>query len=621
MGDIYLFRQHLAQPVKPDDVHQNRPQTGAAVMDHGADNIFFKVVALRAGNLRTVKSNRKPLESSDVAVTVHRGDITSPSDALVNSLPSHCSDASASAVHILPMMGLEASKLEKVLQWERTHECKYMLPHFTTNEAVQLLAEFFALEALEGKTGRLQATPETEPLLQEMHLEGWVSQGRQGWQLSRAAIAQLQVVNVVAAPKSILDLALIDGQPPTAYSLLVKLERAGWSWCRKTRTKALTPYVVGAPKQFFTPGNVISVEYLMCLDQAPEILGPGVELHHCMKAVYYEKMLNGDVAGALQLLDADNRKRERKALEDSHQELHDGGMLMLADEGMVWNEVAPAVAVCDVFESTVKSNADNEASHVREDSPDIGTWLAENEGDDSVDEALDAEVEAVGGPSSASHAVPEAASSSKDPPTKEEKISRLVQPETLEAWGAGPQKFRITWRKPTSDCKNGSWQGICPYHAKGPKTKCTKALTVANSSEEARTACLHMIQHWLVSAGPFDRAWKHQQFNPRSEETPPYETLLERSKAMVIAAGVLPDSELDKVPEPVAKKAKTKAKAKKEAKVKQKSKAKKEKDGSTDTDDISITPDASDIDMGCSDSHASLGLDPSSSSSSSSSSS
>lgn len=613
MGDIYLFRQHLTQPVKQDDVRQNRPQTGAAVMDHGADNIFFKVVAIRAGNLKTVKSNRKPLESSDVAVTIHRGDITSPSDALVDSLPSHCSDASASAVHILPMMGLEVSKLEKVLQWERTHKCKYMLPHFCTNEAVQLVAEFFALEALEGKTGRLQATRESEQLLQEMQFEGWVSEGHQGWQLSRAGISQLQVVHVVAVPKSIMDLALTDGQSPTTYSLLVKLERAGWSWSKKPKgPNALPPYVVGAPKQFFTPGNVISVEYLMCLDQAPEILGPGVELHHCMKPAYYEKILGGDVAGALQILDNDNRKRERKSLEDAHEEPRGEGVLMLADEGMVWQAVAPAVAVCDVFENTAKADAHNAASHVREDTPDIGMWLPENAGDDIVDEAIDSVVEEVGGPSSSSHAVPAPASSSSARPTPVEKISRSVQPQTLEAWGAGPQKFRITWRKPTSDCKNGSWQGICPYHAKGPKTKCTKALTVSNSTEEAKTACLRMIQHWLVSAGPFDRAWKHQQFNPRSEETPPYETLLEKSKSLVIATGVLPDSELDKVPESAAPAAKGKAKGK--AKAKQKSKAKKKKDG---TSDISITPDASGAD---SDSHASLGLDSSSSSSSSSSS-
>lgn len=125
-------------------------------------------------------------------------------------------------------------------------------------------------------------------------------------------------------------------------------------------------------------------------------------------------------------------------------------------------------------------------------------------------------------------------------------VERRLQPETLTAWGAGPQTFRITWRRPSRDCKHGAWQGTCPYHKKTLKTKCTKALNLKSNDAEENTRCLRMVQHWLLRGPSFARAWEHAYFNPRVEETPPYETLLALSESMAVPSDVLEDEALDK---------------------------------------------------------------------------
>ena len=585
----------------------NEDSRAPAIMDVDDGNVlFFKVVALHPGNLKIVKSNRKRLENEDIAVTLHKGEFLSPNQGVVDSLPSHCSDATASAVHVLAMMGLETSKLEQIQKWSRMHQCHYALPHFSTPQVGRLIADCFTREALEGKSGAIQSTPETEQLLQELLFEGWVIQVGAGWKLSRAGVRQLHLAHAVKDPQPITDLVLLDQQHPTAYSLLVKLENDGWEWRKKpTRAQLMPPYVIGGPKVFFSSGNVAHLEYLMCLWDAPRVLGPGVELHHCKKPVYYAKILAGDMAGALQVLDVEHRQ-EHQALKDDDAEAQ-SVRPMLAYDGFLWQEVAPAqnssdavplaIDVQDVqmHNSDLPAQALDSKKDTRgatEDFVDVGMWDFDDGITEEVQVALPsassrdlnphpqsdlvADVAAMA-PSSSSWEVKPAPTTS-DPGHSEERIARVVQPETLEAWGDGPQKFRITWRRPTSDCKNGSWQGICPYHAKGPKTKCTKALTVQNNTEEAKTACLRMIQHWLVSANSFDRAWKHSEFNPRFVETPPLETLIEKSKVMSLApSGVPTDAELDKE---ASAKAKAKAKGKAKGKAKAKAKCKAKEDGS-----------------------------------------
>lgn len=601
-------------------------------MDDGSA-LFFKVVALHPGNLKVVKSNRKRLENEDIAVTLHKGELLSPNQGTVDSLPSHCSDATASAVHVLAMMGLETSKLEQIQRWSRMHQCHYALPHFSTPQVGQLIADCFAVEALEGKSGAIQATAETEQLLQELLFEGWVTQVAAGWKLSRAGVRQLHLAHAVKDPQPITDLVLMDQQHPTVYSLLVKLENDGWEWRKKpTRAQLMLPYVVGGPKLFFSPSNVVRLEYLMCLWDSPRVLGPGVELHHCKKPLYYERILAGDMEGALEVLNAEHRQ-ERRALKDDDDEAQ-SVRPMLADDGFLWQEVAPAQHSSDAVPLAIEMqdaethNSDlpvqalgskKDARGGMEDSVDVGIWEFEDDVAEGVDVTLPsassrdlnphpepdlladvANVATVA--SSSSSREPQPAPTTSDPGHSEARIARVVQPETLEAWGDGVQKFRITWRKPNSDCKNGSWQGICPYHAKGPKTKCTKALTVQSNTEEARTACLRMIQHWLVSATSFDRAWKHSEFNPRFVETPPFETLIEKSKVMPLApSGAPTDAELDK--EATAK-AKSKAKAKGKPKGKAKSRAKEDS-----SDNVSVLRSGS----------ASDNADPTSSASSSSS--
>lgn len=537
---VAWLRQCLALPQKPSG-----PSTGnegkrnpvLASLDPD-ENVFFKVVALKAGNLRTVKSNRKRLDSGDIAVTIHEGETCLDSgEVVVNSLPSIHTDSGQSAVHILSMLGFGVSKLTKICKWKRAHNCQYMLPHFSSPQAIQVVARFFAEGALEGKEGvlKVQGDSYALPILNDMEFEGWVHQFDGGWQLSKPGIKQLQVAHSVRQPQSIQDLAITDDRP-TSLSLLVKLQNKGWVWeklpSKKSKRKA-EPYALGGPKLFYSSTNTVRLEYLMCLDQAEDVLSEGHLLHHGKKPAYYQKILDKDFDGALQFL---GDLEEREQIEDGVvEEEEDGtqGRIMIADQGMSWEQISGVGQEEHVLEDVAIAGFAGEERFALDDVPEVGIWAeASEDGGEEFDIELD-EPPAVA--SSCSHAGPSApgsgpTASESTVPESSAGISRAVQPETLVDWGTGPQKFRITWRRPGKDVKFGAWQGT---------------LNVQDATDASRTHCLRMIQHWLVSATLFDKAWKHSNFNPRAEETPPYETLLERSEGMEVPETVKADDDDD----------------------------------------------------------------------------
>lgn len=202
--------------------------------------------------------------------------------------------------------------------------------------------------------------------------------------------------------------------------------------------------------------------------------------------------------------------------------------------------------------------------------PDPGDWASGSGGDSSEDRpnADDSNhdasmngpngdaapvraVEAAPSEPAEQEAAPNPSSSSRGP--DHEPIAREVQPETLVAWGAGEQTFRITWRKPSHACKFGAWQGTCPYRKKSATAKCTKGVNVSDDSAESRERCLRMVQHWPLCANKFNRASAHGAFNLRFDETPPAEVLLSRSESMQRAGSVKTDVELAEEPKTTPK--------------------------------------------------------------------
>lgn len=535
---------------------------------------FFKVVSVKASNLKTVKAPRRRLARSDVVITVHDSEQTLRNQICINSQPL-ASSLSGDPVHVLGTLGLGLEKASQIRKWTRCSKCRYTLPHFNSHVAAAILDQLFDYKAMEG-TGAVYMTtdPTDQRVLQDMAHEGWVVYMNSGWQLSRSGAQQLQVAQFVDRAMPICDAGRgLSLQDMTEWQLLQQMGQTGWTWKRfVTKAKPL-PYRLGSPRVWYTSTIHVSREYLLCLLSSDTLLSADnaeasqCELHHGMKVVYYQKMLGGDFEGAAQIL---NSLRPQQ-LEDRSVA---GERPMLADEGILWERPAqPMLSLPPPSDGrpvvTRRRKRKSPPSEVPTDDSEsdgaesCGEWVSDAESAAQVDHAQDQEAASaesvdqdlgnsaglrVGGP--ASSAAPAGSNESVDVGG----AGRVIQPETLLDWGAGAQRFRITWRKPSAACSYGAWQGTCPYHLKKEKVRCTKALNVTDASDAARDACLQKVQHWLVSALSFDRASKHAAFNPRLEESPPSAVLLERSRGMNPPVGpVVSDEVLESHAEASAK--------------------------------------------------------------------
>lgn len=444
---------------------------------------------------------------------------------------------------------LDQKEMSQIYQWNSKHECVYMLPHFCSSESRKLIKEFFDKQTLEGQTGIVQGAPEADHLVRDLTLEGFIQQHQGGWQLTKEAVKRLEIVHVLDGPGLVVDAQLEDDK--TACTLLKELHGMGWVWQKARCLKNMDPYRLGGPKVFYTCSNVVCKEYLMCLTSAEKLLVNVPELRHGQKALYYNKLLQGDVAGALALLSEQSEKKEvgAPALKDADQLfLMDGGFEWQIDDVGVASQLPPAkrrrkqnkAPSEDAVGEWASGESDSDLAEMIarvNKSEDMGEPLSYTPSCAPEDGEVGAEVDGAAHGSSAA----QASSSSVAHSDSKVPVARVQQPETIQAWGAGPQKFRITWRKPTRECKFGAWQGTCPYHRKGPRTKCTKALNVSADSESAREHCLRMIQHWLVSGPLFESSWQHSEWNPRAQETPPSEVLLAKSEAMEVPLEVVED--------------------------------------------------------------------------------
>ena len=589
-------KSYWPRPLKESLALQDQTRDGVAEEEN--DGVqrpnFFKVVSAKASNLKTVKAPRRRLARSDVVVTVHEFEQVLRNQICVNSQPLG-STHSGDPVHVLGTLGLGLEKVKQIRKWTRCSRCRYTLPHFNSYVAATILDQLFECKAMEG-TGAVFMTddPTNRRVLQEMAHEGLVLSMNNGWQLSRSGAQQLQVGQVVDRAVPICDAGSgLPLQDLTAWQLLQKLVEVGWEW-RKFVTKARPePYRLGLPRVWYTSTVNVSREYLLCLLSSDTLLladnaeAARCELHHGMKVVYYQKMLDGDFDGALQILNSSRPEQ----LEDKPVVRE---RPMLADEGILWERPAqPMLALPATSDArpvvTRRRKRKSPPSEVPTDDSEsdvvesFGEWVSDAESAAQIDHPQgptegveqgggNSEGLPSGGPASSS-----AARAGSDEALDDGGTSRVIQPETLQEWGAGKQRFRITWRKPSSACAYGAWQGTCPYHLKKDKVRCTKALNVTDESEAARDACLQKVQHWLVSALSFDRASKHAAFNPRLEETPPSAVLLERSRGMNPPDGpVVSDVVLDASAEavPSGGKAKGRGQRQKAPKAKAKSKAK-----------------------------------------------
>lgn len=542
------------------------------------ENAFLKVVSVGSFRLKTVKSSRKRLRDGDIVVTMHESDPVIGERGFVDARPIQCS-ASGDTVHVLSASGVSPDRFSRIQCWKRQGQCQFTLPHFDNAVATQLLGRFFHGNALERSSSFLtigESDANERQVLQDMCFEGWVIQSDEGWQLSKPALQQLRISQGVESPKSICD--LVPGMPlkdQSTWEILQQLVHNGWTWKKLPPRKqgvSVQPYALGGPRFWYTERDVVRKEYVLCLLQSQELLqtnaaGEVRVVHHAMPIAYYQKLLEGDFEEAYMI--ADSKKAPAPSVDDQLRP-------MLADEGIVWETAAPAPALAD--QRPPKRRRTKKAPPSSDDSEALlaidfdvspvvgGEWVSDDE--------FGNELESDNDDLASGHQVPPGLAPEEEPPSLAASsssapvvddsaaaaISRVVQPETLSSWGNGPQKFRITWRKPTQTCKYGAWQGLCPYHKKTETAKCTRSLNVADDSQESRDTALRMVKHWLICANRFDRAWKHAMFNPRGEETPSEQVLLTRSEDMLLPGDVRVDDDLDSTAsKALAKRSKTKA--------------------------------------------------------------
>lgn len=611
MSDSFQALSHtLALPAKPHEQPQQH-----------FDSHFFKVVSVGASRLKTVKSNRRRLSRGDIAVTLHESGRVVGEQGFVDTRPLECSQP-GDTVHVLSAAGVNPAHFARIQCWKREGACQYTLPHFDNAAASQLLEQFFERNALEGKGPTLKTTDAEETqILHDMCFEGWVLQCEDGWQLAKAGVQQLRVSQGLHSPRAICDRA---SQAPlkdkTTWEILQQLVDLGWTWKKvppKKKACEIEPYALDKPRFWYTAGTTVRREYVLCLLQSDRLLqvevpGDAKVLHHAMPVAYYNKVLAGDFDSAYMIA---NAKPEGGKLAQEERP-------MLADEGMVWANLEPSLSIEDAIPNaefpkrTRKrkrrlSSSDSEALLAQDFGATPGHWVSESESEAADDPAAqDIELSDAGQPPDpavrASAEEPTASAPVEDPDlAAAAPIARVVRPETLASWGRGPQKFRIIWRPPSTTCKHGAWQDICPYHRKSATAKCTRSLNLTDGSPESREACLRMIQNWLLCADKFDRAWKHGAFNPRFEETPPEEVLLARSESMQMPGEVQLDVDLDVSPAPKAKaKSKKASGAKAKPKAKAGAKASSSK-GPTKSQASSSSPSDSSSDSGSSSSSSS----------------
>lgn len=607
VGEFYSFHEEEELSMQTLGSVLDLPSASPPEKDErkqDASGKFFKVVSVSAPHLRTVKSNRKRLSKGDIVVTLHQPDQLADGRCLVDTQPSGCT-APGDTVHVLSSAGIQPNQFTKLKCWARGSQCQFALPHFDTADASSLLQRFFDCHAVEGNGAILKASDEIETrLLQEICFEGWVIGSEEhGWRLAKAGLQQLRVCQSLDRPQPLCN---PDPSQPlqdkTNWELLQQLLHKGWLWQKLPQKKRgiLEPYALGGHRFWYTSGDTVRKEYLLCLLQSDSLLE--VEdrevvrvIHHAMPVAYYQKILALEFDGAYMIADSKTNAETAEKIVGPRE------MPMIADEGIAWapselpggsdrdlrpaqpprrrrkRKAPPSQAPSSDTEALLAIDFDLVS--------DPGDWASGSGGDSSEDRpnADDSNhdasmngpngdaapvraVEAAPSEPAEEEAAPNPSSSSRGP--DHEPIAREVQPETLVAWGAGEQTFRITWRKPSHACKFGAWQGTCPYHKKSATAKCTKGVNVSDDSAESRERCLRMVQHWLLCANKFNRASAHGAFNPRFDETPPAEVLLSRSESMQRAGSVKTDVELAEEPKTTPKpkpKRGSKAKAKPKA--------------------------------------------------------
>ena len=306
---------------------------------HASDHMFFKVLSTSVGNLKTVRrapASKLRLHKGDIALTFHKAETVSDSGrdmCMVHAQPLTCS-AGGAAIHVLGAVGMDAESVGQVVKWQPGGLGCLTLPNYATQADSSLLQRLMAAKAFEGQESGLPDTALSGAMrtcLQDMEHDGWVvSDSTHGWQLTKKALSSMSVARSVEDPCAFEDCPALEDR--TCYELLKLLKDQGWEWKHLKRGQPV-PYTLGGSKTWYSRGCQISKAYLLSLLQAESLLQPGQEIHHSMKAKYYQCLLQGEYESALALLPQHQVQGQAPALED---ESGPAQLALLPEDDFLW---------------------------------------------------------------------------------------------------------------------------------------------------------------------------------------------------------------------------------------------------------------------------------------------
>ena len=313
-----------------------------------SDHVFFKVLSTSVGNLKTVRrapAGKRRLHKGDIAVTFHKAENVSDGGhetCLVHAEPLTCS-AGGTAIHVLGAVGMDAESVGQVVKWQPGSVGCLTLPNYATQADSALLQRLMAAKAFAGQESGLPDSTSVSGAmranLQDMEHDGWVVlNSTHGWQLTKKALSSMSVARSVEHPSAFQDLQTSSPalEDQTQYELLKRLRDQGWEWKPLKRGQS-TPYTLEGSKTWYSPGCQISKAYVLSLLQAESFLQPGQEIHHGMKAKYYQCLLQGQYESAQALLPAKQHQVQGQApaLEDESAQ-GPVPLALLPDDDFLW---------------------------------------------------------------------------------------------------------------------------------------------------------------------------------------------------------------------------------------------------------------------------------------------
>ena len=371
-----------------------------------------------------------------------------------------------------------------------------------------------------------------------------------GYSFTSSGMQKLRHMHKATAPESFFKSPAALADIPreelcycTTWELIMLLQHAGWhlrqapkaSILKKSPLPPHTPEAFeSGPLRWYLRGVSLQGQksYLLALVKSPELFQQSgvVQIHHCQKVSYYDKVLEGssdgqvafasieDSKAALPVLsldveadadDADARalpartgtSASQKRVVVAQQSEGDVEQLMelFDDEG------EPAEAhTSDSGERSLlldSASADYEPS-VQDSEPSldgaeaggIGAMDATPAARDSPQNLLDADSAMVSVEAPALFGSSEAAAPAHEQQRQAQRGERQVNPDSFE-FG----QFRITFVGPEKRPPYGMFQARCLYHRKSSVTGCKRSLA-CGAAADAKDVCRRILMSWCLEA-------------------------------------------------------------------------------------------------------------------------